>query len=169
MSDWIHIGGKSSTLTPGEQRILRKLQDGQTEQQIRQDLNIAYGDLVDAIASIRSKGYNTEKENKMTEEKIERAKQLRKEGWTLARIGQELGVSGVTVKNMLDKTCQAESDVATPAPKPASEDVPESVLRCIQSTISDKLRDIERYQTRIAEETKEVAELQRYVRAYERG
>lgn len=54
MAEWIHIGGKSSTLTPGEQRILQKLHDGQTEQQIRKDLHIEIGELMDAIASIKS-------------------------------------------------------------------------------------------------------------------
>ena len=52
MADWIHIGGKSTTLTPGERRILDKLCSGQTEAQIRHDLQIAIGELVDAIASI---------------------------------------------------------------------------------------------------------------------
>ena len=53
MADWIHIGGKSTTLTPGERRILDKLRSGQTEAQIRHDLQIAIGELVDAIASIK--------------------------------------------------------------------------------------------------------------------
>lgn len=74
MADWIHIGGKSTTLTPGERRILDKLRSGQTEAQIRHDLQIAIGELVDAIASIKSKGYSTEqvherRTRKMTEEK----------------------------------------------------------------------------------------------------
>lgn len=175
MAEWIHIGGKSSTLTPGEQRILQKLQDGQTEQQIRKDLHIEIGELMDAIASIKSKGYSTEqvherRTRKMTEEKIARAKQLRADGCTLSHIGRELGVSAVTIKNILDKEKEDNSEAhAAPAPASKADEMPGSVLRCIQSTISDKLRAIEMYESRIAEEKAEVAELQRYVRAYERG
>lgn len=177
MAEWIHIGGKSSTLTPGEQRILQKLWDGQKEQQIRKDLHIEIGELMDAIASIKSKGYSTEQvqerkneEMKMTEEKIERAKQLRADGCTLSHIGRELGVSAVTIKNILDKEKEDNSEAhAAPAPASKADEMPGSVLRCIQSTISDKLRAIEMYESRIAEEKAEVAELQRYVRAYERG
>ena len=174
MAEWIHIGGKSSTLTPGEQRILQKLQDGQTEQQIRKDLHIEIGELMDAIASIKSKGYSTEqvherRTRKMTEEKIARAKELRAQGCTLSHIGRELGVSAVTVRNVLDKAKGEQEVPPTPAPEAPEERVPGSVLRCIQSTISDKLRAIEMYESRISEEKAEVAELQRYVRAYERG
>lgn len=177
MADWIHIGGKSTTLTPGERRILDKLRSGQTESQIRHDLQIAIGELADAIASIKSKGYSTEQEHerrtrKMTEEKIARAKELRAQGCTLAHIGRELGVSAVTVKNVLDKTKKAKEekgDAHDSAPKVPEKQVPGSVLRCIQDAIDDKLRAIEMYETRIAEEKAEVSELQRYVRAYQRG
>lgn len=175
MADWIHIGSKTSTLTPGEQRILQKLRDGQTEQQIRKDLHIEIGELMDAIASIKSKGYSTEqvherRTRKMTEEKIARAKQLRADGCTLSHIGRELGVSAVTIKNILDNEKEDNSEAhAAPAPASKADEMPGSVLRCIQSTISDKLRAIEMYESRIAEEKAEVAELQRYVRAYERG
>lgn len=160
MADWIHIGGKSTTLTPGERRILYKLRSGQTEAQIRHDLQIAIGELVDAIASIKSKGYSTEqvherRTRKMTEEKIARAKELRAQGCTLSHIGRELGVSAVTVKNVLDKAKE--------------EQVPGSVLRCIQDAIDDKLRLIEVYEARKEEAKAELAELQGYVRAYQRG
>lgn len=175
MADWIHIGGKSTTLTPGERRILDKLRSGQTEAQIRHDLQIAIGELVDAIASIKSKGYSTEqvherRTRKMTEEKIARAKELWAQGCTLSHIGRELGVSAVTVKNVLDKANENNSEApAAPVPASKADEIPGSVLRCIQSTISDKLRAIEMYESRISEEKAEVAELQRYVRAYERG
>ena len=132
---------------------------------------------MDAIASIKSKGYSTDQvqerkneEMKMNEEKIERAKQLRADGCTLSHIGRELGVSAVTIKNILDKEKEDNSEAhAAPAPASKADEMPGSVLRCIQSTISDKLRAIEMYESRIAEEKAEVAELQRYVRAYERG
>ena len=174
MADWIHIGGKSTTLTPGERRILDKLRSGQTESQIRHDLQIAIGELTDAIASIKSKGYSTEqvherRTRKMTEEKIVRAKELRAQGCTLSHIGRELGVSAVAVKNVLDKAKEEQEVPPAPAPEAPEERAPGSVLRCIQSAISDKLRAIEMYETRIAEEKAEVSELQRYVRAYERG
>lgn len=174
MADWIHIGGKSTTLTPGERRILDKLRSGQTEAQIRHDLQIAIGELVDAIASIKSKGYSTEqvherRTRKMTEEKIARAKELRAQGCTLSHIGRELGVSAVAVKNVLDKAKEEQEVPPAPAPKAPEEQVPGSVLRCIQDAIDDKLRLIEVYEARKEEAKAELAELRGYVRAYERG
>lgn len=174
MADWIHIGGKSTTLTPGERRILDKLRSGQTEAQIRHDLQIAIGELVDAIASIKSKGYSVEqvherRTRKMTEEKIARAKELRAQGCTLSHIGRELGVSAVTVKNVLDKAKEEQEVPPAPAPEAPEERVPGSVLRCIQDAIDDKLRLIEVYEARKEEAKAELAELRGYARAYERG
>lgn len=176
MADWIHIGGKSTTLTPGERRILDKLRSGQTESQIRHDLQIAIGELVDAIASIKSKGYSTEQvqerkneEMEMTEEKIARAKELRAQGCTLSHIGREMGVSAVAVKNVLDKAKEEQEIPPAPAPEAPEERVPGSVLRCIQDAIDDKLRLIEVYEARKEEAKAELAELRGYVRAYERG
>ena len=47
--------------------------------------------------------------------------------------------------------------------------MPGSVLRCIQDAIDDKLRLIEVYEARKEEAKAELAELQGYVRAYQRG
>ena len=105
----------------------------------------------------------------MTEEKIARAKELRAQGCTLSHIGRELGVSTVTVKNVLDKAKEEQEVPPAPAPEAPEERVPGSVLRCIQDAIDDKLRLIEVYEARKEEAKAELAELRGYVRAYERG